>query len=96
MKLYYDFEHCEFITEKELFTEYEVSDQKEYYDSFNEYENACLSRNNGTLYTMEEYISKLQNIISKCVPTDETNIDELLSASEQLYKAYEFIAEQED
>ena len=96
MKMYHDVENDEFITERELFAEYEMSDQKEYYDSFNEYENACLTRNNGTLRVMDEYISLLKCRINKCIPTDETNIEELLLASERLYKAYEFIAEQED
>lgn len=96
MKLYYDFENDEFLTEEELFSEYQKSDQKQYYKSFCDYKNACLHLNNGSLYTIEEHIAKQQSIIKKCTPAMPENIEELMLATERLYKTYEFIREEEE
>ena len=78
MKIYYDVDQNEYITEKQLFREYSKAkslDGTIDYD-FNHYISNCLTINNGSLYTKEQRIKQLEKqVINLETEQTETGYD---------------------
>jgi len=97
MKMYYDFEHDEFLTEKDLKRFYDLmtEEEKSEYDyNVNYYIECCLLKNNGCCYTLEEYENELKNALSK-IHIDEYSIYDIVNKATILQELYEFKAKNE-
>ena len=63
MKWYYDFEQEKYISKEQLYSEFMrlKTEQPENYDySFLHFVSNCLASNNGSLYTLSQWINKLE------------------------------------
>ena len=79
MRMYYDFEHDEFLTEKDLQMFYDLmteEEKDEYNHNVNYYIECCLLKNNGCCYTLEEYENRIKKELS-IIQVDEYGIDDL-------------------
>ena len=78
MKIYFDIETDEYVTEKQLFDEYKQAKKEDStidYD-FTHYVNNCLTINNGSLYTVKQKIEQLKNQVDILVTEQkETGFD---------------------
>lgn len=92
MKLFYDFENEEFLTETDVKRFYEMltdENKKDCNYSFEHYIECCHAKNNGCLITLDEYETFLKSKIAK-IKIDEYSIDELVNYTIELQNLYEF------
>lgn len=92
MRMFYDFEHDEFLTEKDLKRFFELlpkEEQEEYDNNVNYYINCCLAINNGCCETLEEYENNLKKALSR-IEIDEYSIHDIVNKALILKELYEF------
>ena len=92
MRLYFDFEHDEFLTEENLKEFYNLmteEEKKEYENNVEHYIECCLLKNNGCCYTLEEYENRIKKELSM-IQVNEYEIDDLYNHVCILKELYEF------
>lgn len=80
MKIYYDIENDEYITEKELynlFLKYKMDPANCCDYNFRHYVSNCMTENNGTLQTIAKRISNLEKLFKTL--TEEPEEQEIIS-----------------
>lgn len=93
MKMFYDFEHDEFLTEKDLKRFYNLmsKEEKAEYNNVNHYMDCCLLKNNGCCIPFEQYEKELKTSISK-IEINEYTIDDIVNKVLILQQMYDFKA----
>ena len=94
MRMFYDIDHDEFLTEKDLKRFYDsmTDEEKSEYDyNVNDYIECCLLKNNGCCYRMEDYENYLKREIAK-TDINECTIDDIVNKVLMLQNLYEFKA----
>ena len=93
MKMFYDVENDEFLTEKYLHDFYwEMLTDKgkaEFNNNFNDYIKCCMTYNNGVLITIEQCEQKLIKQIQN-IKIDEFSIDDIVNKVLMLNDLYKF------
>ena len=93
MRLFYDFEHDEFLTEKDLvkFFNLMTEEEKEEYDNnLNHYIECCMNYNNGCCIPIEDLEEELKSKITK-TSIDIFSIHDIENTVIMLREMYEFI-----
>ena len=92
MRLFYDFEHDELITEntlKSFFDSMTEEEKEEYNNNVNDYIECCQAYNNGCCITLEEREKELKKAI-KNIEIDEFSIHDIVNKVLMLKDLYEF------
>lgn len=92
MRLFYDFEHDEFLTEnmlKSFFNCLSDSEKEEYNNNVQDYIECCQAYNNGCCITIEQYEKELKKAI-KSTEIDDFSIHDIVNKVLMLKDLYEF------